>query len=146
MSVKTYATQDIRNVAITGHSDTGKTSLVSAMLFDSGASTRLLKVDDGNTITDFDEDEHDRKITISTAIAHIEHTGCKINLIEEIDGQQIHALLAANYFSRQKIEAIAERTGITAIRVPMGPGVEGIDDYFELVDLWVNSLAEAFGD
>lgn len=82
MSVKIYATEDIRNVAVTGHSDTGKTSLVSAMLFDSGAVTRLLKVDDGNTVTDFDEDEHDRKITISTAIAHIEHNGCKVNLID----------------------------------------------------------------
>ncbi len=82
MSVKTFATEDIRNVAVTGHSDTGKTSLVSAMLFDSGTINRLLKVDDGNTITDFDEDEHDRKITISTAIAHVEHNGCKINLID----------------------------------------------------------------
>ncbi len=82
MSVKTFATEDIRNVAVTGHSDTGKTSLVSAMLFDSGTVNRLLKVDDGNTITDFDEDEHDRKITISTAIAHVEHNGCKINLID----------------------------------------------------------------
>ena len=82
MSVKTFATEDIRNIAVTGHSDTGKTSLVSAMLFDSGTVNRLLKVDDGNTITDFDDDEHDRKITISTAVAHVEHNGCKINLID----------------------------------------------------------------
>lgn len=82
MSVKTFATEDIRNVAVAGHSDTGKTSLVSAMLFNSGAVNRLLKVDDRNTITDFDEDEQDRKITISTAVAHIEHNGCKVNLID----------------------------------------------------------------
>ena len=82
MSVKTFETKDIRNVAVTGHSDTGKTSLVSAMLFDSGAVTRLLKVDDGNTLTDFDEDEQERKITISTAIAHVEHNGCKVNLVD----------------------------------------------------------------
>ena len=68
------------------------------------------------------------------------------DLIEEIDNQQIQVLLAANYFSRQKVEAIAERTGIDAIRVPMGPGVAGIEDYFALVDLWVGSLAQAFGD
>ncbi|MBE9553320.1 MAG: hypothetical protein IMF05_07650, partial [Proteobacteria bacterium] len=61
-----YATENIRNVAVVGHPDTGKTSLVSAMLFDSGAVNRLCKVDDANTTTDFDEDEHDRKITINT--------------------------------------------------------------------------------
>jgi elongation factor G len=69
-------------VAVVGHSDTGKTSLVSALLFDSGAVNRFCKVDDGNTTTDFDEDEHDRKITISTAVAHFEHRGTKVNLID----------------------------------------------------------------
>jgi ABC-type Zn uptake system ZnuABC Zn-binding protein ZnuA len=68
------------------------------------------------------------------------------NLIEEIGTQKIQVLLAANYFSRQKIEAISQRTGIAAVRVPMGPGVEGIENYFQLVDLWVDSLATAFGD
>ncbi|MGD9253810.1 MAG: elongation factor G [Holophagae bacterium] len=77
-----HATENIRNVALVGHSDTGKTSLVSAMLFDSGAVNRLTKVDDGNTITDFDDDEHERKITINTSIAHVEAKGVKINLID----------------------------------------------------------------
>ncbi|MEJ2190032.1 MAG: elongation factor G [Acidobacteriota bacterium] len=77
-----YSTENIRNVAVVGHSDTGKTSLVSALLFDSGAVNRLTKVDDGNTITDFDEDEHDRKITINTSVAHIEHRGTKVNLVD----------------------------------------------------------------
>jgi elongation factor G len=77
-----YATEKIRNVAVVGHSDTGKTSLVSALLFNSGAVNRLCKVDDGNTTTDFDEDEHERKITINTAVAHFEHRGTKVNLID----------------------------------------------------------------
>ncbi len=77
-----YATENIRNIAVIGHSDTGKTSLVSALLFDSGAVNRLCKVDDANTTTDFDEDEHDRKITINTAVAHIENRGVKVNLID----------------------------------------------------------------
>jgi elongation factor G len=77
-----YKTESIRNVAVVGHSHTGKTSLVSAMLFDSGALNRLCKVDDANTTTDFDEDEHDRKITINTAVAHADHRGVKINLID----------------------------------------------------------------
>jgi elongation factor G len=62
MSAQTYTTDTIRNVAIIGHSHTGKTSLVSAMLFDAGVVNRLCKVDDGNTTTDFDEDEQERKI------------------------------------------------------------------------------------
>jgi elongation factor G len=82
MSAKTYATENIRNIAVVGHSDTGKTSLVSSMLFDADAVNRLLKVDDGNTITDFDDDEHERKITINTAVAHVEHRDTKINLID----------------------------------------------------------------
>ncbi len=77
-----YATENIRNVAMVGHPDTGKTSLVSALLFDSGTVNRLCKVDDANTTTDFDEDEHDRKITINTAVAHFEHRGVKVNLID----------------------------------------------------------------
>ncbi len=77
-----YATENIRNVAVVGHPDTGKTSLVSAMLFDSGTVNRLCKVDDANTTTDFDEDEHDRKITINTAVANFEHHGVKVNLID----------------------------------------------------------------
>ena len=68
------------------------------------------------------------------------------NLIEEIGADAIEVLLAANYFSRQKVDAIAERTGIKAVRVPMGPGVEGVADYFQLLDLWVDSLVAAFGD
>jgi elongation factor G len=77
-----FATENIRNVAVVGHSHTGKTSLVSAFLFDSGAVNRLLKVDDGNTTTDFDDDERERKITINTAVAHVVHRGVKINLVD----------------------------------------------------------------
>ena len=78
----TFTTEMIRNVAVTGHSDTGKTSLVAALLLNGGAANRLLKVDDGNTVTDFDEDEQERKITINTAIAHFVHRNTKVNLID----------------------------------------------------------------
>ena len=72
----------IRNVAVAGHSDTGKTTLVSAMLYDAGVTTRLCRVDDGNAPTDFDEDEIERGITINTAVAHLVHREVKINLID----------------------------------------------------------------
>jgi elongation factor G len=80
--MSTFPTEKIRNVAITGHSDTGKTTLVSAMLFDSHAMTRFGKVDDGIAPTDFDEDEVERKITINTAVAQVVHREVKLNLID----------------------------------------------------------------
>jgi elongation factor G len=80
--VKVYESRDIRNVGVVGHGDSGKTTLTSGMLFASGATNRLLRVDEGNTITDFDEDEIQRKITISTAIAVAEWKKVKINILD----------------------------------------------------------------
>ena len=58
---------EIRNLAVVGHNDTGKTTLVSALLYTSGVTTRLHKVDDGNALTDFDPEEVERKISIGLA-------------------------------------------------------------------------------
>jgi elongation factor G len=73
---------EIRNVAVAGHSDTGKTTTVSALLYASGATPRQLKVDDGNTITDFDHQETERRISIGLAVAHGSWRGHKINLLD----------------------------------------------------------------
>src|SRR3984957_13795626 len=70
--MKAYATQSIRNVGIAGHGDTGKTQLVSSLLFTSGMTTRLGKVAEGNTVTDWDDEEIARKITIHTSLAYAE--------------------------------------------------------------------------
>jgi elongation factor G len=78
--MRVYETKEIRNIGIVGHGDAGKTSLVSAMLFDADATNRLGRVDDGTTVTDYDEDEIARKITIHSSIAHCEWNGTKINL------------------------------------------------------------------
>jgi elongation factor G len=80
--VKVYETKDIRNVGVVGHGDSGKTTLTAGLLFTTGASNRLLRVDEGNTITDFDEEEIQRKITISTAIAVAEWKKTKINILD----------------------------------------------------------------
>jgi elongation factor G len=65
-----------------GHNDTGKTSLVTQLLFNAGAITRLGRIDDGTTVTDFDQDEVDRKHSISTAVAFAEWQNTKINFID----------------------------------------------------------------
>jgi len=65
-------------------------------------------------------------------------------LIEKMAGQEVHVLLAANYFSRTEIDAIAERTGATAVVVPLGPLNDGPRTYFDLVEAWVGGLERAF--
>ena len=80
--MKIYESKDIRNVGIAGHGHSGKTSLTAAMLFTTGATSRLTRVDEGNTITDFDEEEIQRKFTISTGIAALEWKKAKINVLD----------------------------------------------------------------
>lgn len=83
----TYNGEQIRNVGIVGHGDTGKTQLVSSLLFTAGVGNRLTRTVDGNTVTDWDEEEIARKITIKTGLAHVEWTPPsgkphKINLLD----------------------------------------------------------------
>ncbi len=72
--MKAYSTPFIRNVGIVGHGDTGKTQLVSSLLYTAGMTNRLGKVAEGNTVTDWDEEETARKITIKTGLAFAEWT------------------------------------------------------------------------
>jgi elongation factor G len=80
--MKVYDAASIRNIAIVGHGGCGKTQLTSAMLFDAGMVNRLGRVDDGTTVTDFDEEEIARKHTLSASVAYIEWNKTKINLID----------------------------------------------------------------
>jgi len=80
--VKVYESKDIRNVGLVGHGHSGKTSLAAALLYTAGATNRLLRVDEGNTITDFDDEEIQRKITISTAVTLLEWKKTKVNLLD----------------------------------------------------------------
>ena len=72
----------IRNLAVAGHRGTGKTSLIEALLFQSGATTRLGAVEAGTTVSDWDEDEHKRQLSLQASICHVLWRGNKINLID----------------------------------------------------------------
>src|ERR671918_2761097 len=80
--MKVYPTEAIRNLAVIGHGDAGKTQLVSSLLYVAGATPRWGKVDEGTTVTDFEEDSIARKITLNTALAHLEHRDTKLNFID----------------------------------------------------------------
>ena len=80
--MKVYDAGSIRNVAVVGHGGAGKTQLVSAMLFDAGMVNRLGRVDDGTTVTDFDEEEIGRKHTLSSSLAFAEWNKVKVNVID----------------------------------------------------------------
>ncbi len=80
--MKVYATEAIRNLAVIGHGDAGKTQLVSSLLYVAGATPRWGKVDEGTTTTDHEEDSIARKITLNIGLAHAEHKDTKINFID----------------------------------------------------------------
>ena len=80
--MKVYDAASIRNVAAVGHGGSGKTQLVSALLFTSGMVNRLGKVDEGNTVTDYDDEEIARKHTLAASLAYVEWNKTKINLID----------------------------------------------------------------
>lgn len=80
--MKAYTSNNIRNIAVLGHGGKGKTTLCEAMLYISGASDRLGKVSDGNTVLDFDTEEKRRKSSVSSAMAAIEWDNTKLNIID----------------------------------------------------------------
>lgn len=80
--MKTYAPDQIRNIALAGHASKGKTTLLEAMLHLAGATERAGKVADGNTVTDFDAEERKRHISMASAVASVEYKSKKLNFID----------------------------------------------------------------
>ena len=122
--MKVYKTQDIRNVAILGHGGCGKTSLVEAMAHVTGVTTRQGRIEDGNTISDYDKEEIRRKFSISTSVVPIEWNFWKINLLDtpgylDFAGEVDEALAAAK---KEAQDAYDEATA-EAIRIQYGGSV-----------------------
>ena len=80
--MKEYTTENIRNVAVLGHGSDGKTTLVESLLFVTGTIDRQGRVEDGNTVSDYDAEEKRRQISISASVAPLEYQEKKINLID----------------------------------------------------------------
>jgi len=112
-TMPTHATADFRNLAMTGHSNCGKTSLVEAMLFKAGVTPRLGKVDDGSSIADYDPEEKERKITIMASILRLPWHEKAIQLIDtpgymDFIGETIAAMNVAETI----LIAVAANSGI----------------------------------
>jgi elongation factor G len=80
--VKVYDSKHIRNVAFLGHAQSGKTTLTAGILYSTGVTSRLTRVDEGNTLTDYDDEEIQRKISISTGLAAVEYNNHKFNILD----------------------------------------------------------------
>ena len=80
--MKEFTTNEIKNIGLLGHASTGKTSLAEAILFSAGNINRLGRIDDGNTVSDYHEDEISRKFSISSSLLHCEWKNHKINLVD----------------------------------------------------------------
>ena len=105
----------IRNVAVVGHRGTGKTSLVEALLFQAGAVNRLGTVEAGTTVTDWDEDEQRRQMSLAASLAHLEWQGRKINLIDTPGDSGFQADVVA---SLQVVEgALVVVSGVMGVEV-----------------------------
>jgi elongation factor G len=99
--MKEYTTEFIRNVALVSHSGAGKTMLAEAFLHLTGGTTRLGRIEDGTTAADFEEEEHRRGISLSTAVLPVEYRNHKINLLDtpgytDFLGEEISALRVAD--------------------------------------------------
>ena len=77
-----YASKDIRNILVAGHAGCGKTTLTEALLYMSGATERMGRVEDGTTASDFDPEEIRRKASLNSSVVPVEFEGVKYNLID----------------------------------------------------------------
>lgn len=127
--MKVYTTDLLRNIALVGHQGAGKTSMAESLLFNTGAITRMGKIEERNTVADFDEDEKSRSLSIYTSLVPVEHKGYKINVLDapgfvDFQGEAKNAVLVAD-------------AAVVLVDAVSGPevGTELAFDYAEEFDL-----------
>ena len=125
--MKVFATEDIRNVVLIGHGSVGKTTLGEAALFVAGASSRMGAIQDGNTVSDYDEDEHKRKFSLNLSLLPLEWEGRKINLIDTTG--------YADFVSEVICGAAAADLACVVVDAVAGPEV-GTDRAWQIAERW----------
>ena len=155
--MKVYSANEIRNVAILGHSGSGKTTIVEAALNVAGLTTRTGKVDEGNTVSDYDSEEIRRKVSISTSIIPVEWKDTKINFLDtpgyfDFAGEVKQALRAADLAlivvsAKSGIEVGVEKAWeyATELDIPKMIFVNGMDDDNADLDKVAEELKAKFG-
>ncbi|MDQ4094944.1 MAG: elongation factor G [Actinomycetota bacterium] len=155
--MKSYPTENIRNVVLVGHGGSGKTSLAEALLFKSGAITRMGKTTEQNTVCDFDEEEHRRQISISTALAPVEWQNHKINILDapgyaDFIGEMSAAMRVADLavFVVSGVEGLEVQTQVAwnladQLRLPRFIFVNKLDRENSSFKDTLEQLREAFG-
>jgi len=155
--VKTFPTSKIRNVALVGHGGAGKTTLTEALLFCSGAINRMGRVEDGNTVSDFDPEEQRRHISLSMALAPFEIDGYKVNLVDtpgyaDFVGDVAAALRAVDLavFVVSAVEGVEVQTEIAwrmaeDLGLPRAIFVNKLDRERASFDRTLDQLKERFG-
>ena len=113
ITLKTFDCTKIKNIAVAGHAGSGKTSLCEALLYKSGASDRLGKVSDGNTVSDYNAEEIKRKCSIYTSLSHFEKDEFKVNLLDtpglfDYAGEMIEGI----YASGSVIITVSGKSGV----------------------------------
>jgi elongation factor G len=151
------STEQIRNVALVGHGGAGKTTLAEALLFVAGATSRMGRVEDGNTVCDYDPEEHKRGLSVSLAIAPFDWNGYKVNLIDtpgyaDFVGDVAAALHAADFaiFVVSAVEGVEVQTEIAwrmadAARIPRAIFVNKLDRERSSFSRTLDDLKRAFG-
>jgi len=152
-----YTTEKIRNIALLGHGSSGKTSLAESMLFLTGSSDRLGKVNDGNTVGDSDSEEVKRQITIYLATLFTEHKGCKINILDtpgffDFSGEVLEALRVADAgivtcTAKDGISVGFEKgwSVLSANKLPRAAYVSKVDEENGDFDAVLESLRKKYG-
>ena len=155
--MKKYSSNEIRNIVILGHSGCGKTTISEACLFTSGATKRFGKVDEGNTVSDYDPEEIKRKVSINTSVLPVEWEGSKINFLDtpgyfDFVGEAKLALSAAD----AALIAVSGKSGIEVgtekaweyadeMNVPKIIFINQMDDENADFNRVLNQLREMFG-
>jgi len=155
--MKVYSANEIRNVAILGHSGSGKTTIVEAALNVAGVTTRIGKVDEGNTVSDYDSEEIRRKVSVSTSMIPVEWKDTKINFLDtpgyfDFAGEVKQALRVADLAlivvsAKSGIEVGVEKAWeyATELGIPKMIFVNGMDDDNADLDKVAEELKVKFG-